>query len=137
MTSSCPLCSLPRGYSECFYSHVAVNLKNKKSKYTCKMCGYRPTSLNIQLILFHIRAHTGERPFACRYCTYRAARKAMLRVHTARKHPESSGESSGDSKINFLSFGKWSTGHAGTTGNSQVSYDDGDESCTMCGITRI
>lgn len=34
----------------------------------------------------HIRAHIGDRPFACEYCDYRSNQKANLLSHVTYKH---------------------------------------------------
>ena len=120
MTSSCPLCSLPLGSSECFDSHVTVNPKGRNPKYTCKICGYSPKSPYIWHMSSHIRTHTGERPFACQYCPYRAVQEIGLRSHTARRHPKQSGETSSDGRYDYSLLKLCSAGHIATMASFSV-----------------
>ena len=72
-----------------------------KKPYACKYadCNYA-TSRQAELIA-HERTHTGERPYACSECDYRARTGTTLNKHQRRKHPEadSAGPGSGHETV--------------------------------------
>ncbi|XP_035689518.1 zinc finger protein 300-like [Branchiostoma floridae] len=49
--------------------------------YMCGECGYRAARKS--LLSEHTRTHTGEKPYKCDQCDYSAARKSNLNQHLA------------------------------------------------------
>lgn len=89
---------VPGGYHRCsvcnrgFHSpgrlhvHMRYHQRLQKSDNVCPICGRRSQSRS--LLLVHIRTHTGERPHACSFCSYKAADPSNLTKHIRKKHPE-------------------------------------------------
>ncbi|XP_064093044.1 longitudinals lacking protein, isoforms H/M/V-like isoform X5 [Macrobrachium nipponense] len=47
--------------------------------HQCPLCSY--STPNANHLQYHMRAHTGEKPFSCSYCPYRASQKTHLKTH--------------------------------------------------------
>lgn len=56
-----------------------VNVPSTYKVHQCPACQYStPNGNHLQ---YHMRAHTGEKPFSCAYCSYRASQKTHLKTH--------------------------------------------------------
>ena len=74
-------------FSKC---HKQMNqsllVANKDDDRICKVCG-RVCPFPCEMIK-HMRTHTGERPFPCPYCPYRATQTNNLKRHIMSNHPD-------------------------------------------------
>lgn len=61
-----------------------ANTKSNPKPRVCDHCG-KMFQFNNDLRK-HIRTHTGEKPYTCPYCSYRATQKVHLRSHILRRH---------------------------------------------------
>ena len=74
--------------TESWSSHNTSNSKLKPALKKCKLCDY--TSKYSANIYRHMRIHTGEKPYACPHCSYKASQSNSLHDHIALKHSENS-----------------------------------------------
>ncbi|XP_051526440.1 zinc finger protein 516-like isoform X1 [Myxocyprinus asiaticus] len=61
-----------------------VRSGSQQGEYVCPVC--RKTFSQPSHYRTHMRSHTGERPFQCRYCPYSASQKGNLKTHVQTVH---------------------------------------------------
>jgi len=59
---------------------------HEEPKHCCEFCGRRFQIETVYKI--HVRTHTGEKPYKCRFCDYKTAAHSSIYIHE-RIHPES------------------------------------------------
>ena len=64
---------------------VDSNSKSDK-KFECNICHKR--FVDKFYLTYHMRIHTGEKPFSCKYCSELFRWKSTLKIHMAQQHPD-------------------------------------------------
>lgn len=65
-----------------------VSIQGGMHVYICKYGECRRVVSGKSQFERHLRTHTGEKPFECKYCDYKSSRKGNLKTHTIKRHPE-------------------------------------------------
>uniref|UniRef100_A0A8D8X5Y4 Zinc finger protein 64 homolog, isoforms 1 and 2 n=1 Tax=Cacopsylla melanoneura TaxID=428564 RepID=A0A8D8X5Y4_9HEMI len=53
-------------------------------RFVCLMCSYH--TINSEHFKRHVRKHTGDKPFKCKFCNFRSSRKDTTVQHVRIKH---------------------------------------------------
>ena len=67
-------------------SRMSPNKQSTLPWLVCEQCGYRNRYKSQMRI--HKYTHTGEKPFACSFCSFQTAQSNNLYKHIRRHHPE-------------------------------------------------
>ena len=72
------------GGNKNYSSGAPLSQQQQKDQNQCYICGHK--FLWRWLLVRHMMIHTGEKPYSCNFCDYKAARKEQVRNHVFNKH---------------------------------------------------
>lgn len=65
---------------------VVAATSQGRAEFVCELCGKEVANRNS--LIGHMRVHTGEKPYACTRCKYRAKDKSTLNRHVKFRHKD-------------------------------------------------
>ncbi|XP_018010409.1 zinc finger and BTB domain-containing protein 7A isoform X11 [Hyalella azteca] len=78
----CRLCQFNTESPTEYQKHLVTQHQQDPHSIPCPVCEY--VAVRIDNFRVHLRRHTGEKPFACDFCSYRCAHSSNLKVHRKR-----------------------------------------------------
>ena len=79
----CAICKQTFGEGGTLKKHIMI-VHTEESNFPCSICGKNLRQKKD--LVDHLRAHSGEKPFACPYCPYRASSTSLLYHHKKQRH---------------------------------------------------